>query len=97
MVTEVPIPPGFRLAETIYKLYQSDFIYTTGEMCDLAKATVWTIASKICTVIKIHYGTIPSSVIFQLQKTIFGIVWENLAKNGNFPVYLQLPVVHTCL
>ena len=52
MVTKVPIPPDFSLAAvTIYKLSLGDYIYTIGEMCSLAKATVCTIVSETCTVI----------------------------------------------
>ena len=46
VATEVPIPPVFRLAVTMYKLSQGDYIYTIGEMCDLAKATFYMIVSK---------------------------------------------------
>ena len=90
-MTEVAVPTDFRIAVTIYKLSRGDYIYTLGEMCSLAKATVCTIISETCTVImntlwdntaKRHF---PTSVDY-----IQHIVWENLAKNGNFPTYLQL-------
>ena len=51
MMTEVLILPDFRLAVTIYKFSRGDYIYTIGEMCGLAKATVCTIVSKTCAVI----------------------------------------------
>ena len=51
VVTEVPIPPVFRLAVTIYKFSRGDYICTIREMCGLAKATVCTIVSETCTVI----------------------------------------------
>ena len=47
-VVEEPISPDFRLAVTIYKLSRGDYIYTIGEMCGLAKATVCTIVSETC-------------------------------------------------
>ena len=50
-VVEEPISPDFRLAVTIYKLSRGDYIYTIGEMCGLAKATVCTIVSETCKVI----------------------------------------------
>ena len=45
----VPIPPDFRLTVTIY--FRGDYIYTIGEMCGLATATVCTIISENCAVI----------------------------------------------
>ena len=83
VVTEVPILPGFRLAETIYKLSQSDFIYTIGEMCDLDKVTVCTIVSKTCTVIintlwddtvKWHFSTSEDDIRHCMGK--FGEEWQ---------------------
>ena len=50
-VTEEPIPPDFRLAITIYKLARGDYIYTTGEMCGLAKSTVCVIVTETCSAI----------------------------------------------
>ena len=50
-VVEKPISPDFRIAVTIYKLSRGDYIYTMGEMCGLAKATVCTIVSETCKVI----------------------------------------------
>ena len=45
----VPIPPDFTLTVTVYS--RGDYIYTIGEMCGLAKATVCTIISENCAVI----------------------------------------------
>ena len=50
-VVEEPISPDFRLAVTIYKLSCGDYIYTIGEMCGLAEATVCTIVSETCKVV----------------------------------------------
>ena len=51
-MTEVPIPPDFSLAVTIYKLCRGgDYIYTIGKMCGLAKATVCMFVSETLTVI----------------------------------------------
>ena len=51
VVTEVPIPPDFRLAITLYKLARGDYTYTIGEMCGLAKSTICTIVRETCAVI----------------------------------------------
>ena len=51
MVTAVPIPPDFRLALTIYKLSEGNYIESLREMCSLAKYIVCMIVSKTCTVI----------------------------------------------
>ena len=50
-VTEEPIPPDFRLAITTYKLARGDYIYTIGEMCGLAKSTVFVIVTETCSAI----------------------------------------------
>ena len=82
-VVEELISPDIRFAVTIYKLSCGDYIYTIGEMCGLAKATVCTIVSETCKVIvdtlwnntvKKHFPS--SSEDFKHNMDKFGEEWQ---------------------
>ena len=86
---EEPISPDFRLAVTIYKLSRGDYIYTIGELCGLAKATVCTIVSETCKVIVDTLWNDTLKSISHLHMRILSIAWKNSAKNGNFPMHFR--------
>ena len=80
---ELPIPPDFRLVVTIYKLYRGHYIYTIGEMCGLATATVCKIVSETCILItntlwgetvKRHFLTSEEDIRHCMGK--FGKEWQ---------------------
>ena len=84
-VAEEPISPDFRLVVTIYKLSRGDYIYTIGQMCGLAKATVCTIVSETCKVIvdtlwndtvKKHFPSSHEDFKHSMEK--FGEEWQFL-------------------
>lgn len=84
-VVEEPLAPDFRLAVTIYRLTRGDYIYTIGEMCGIAKATVCAIVNETCRVIVDHLWDDNVKMLFPEKENDFQQSMETFGKEWQFP------------
>lgn len=84
-VVEQPLEPDFRLAVTIYRLSRGDYIYTIGEMCGIAKATVCTIVNETCKAIVDTLWDDHVEKFFPKSENDFRQSMEAFGKEWQFP------------